>query len=603
MKTQYITFLLVIASLLCRAQQASEDLMALQYYQNGEYDKALSIYQKLFNEGRNNIQYYDSYLNTLFKLKDFDIAEKLVRRMLATNKDNYNYQIDVGRVLSERGEPEKATEWYNSLLKKIPKEEYAIRDLAITFYRAEAYDFSIKTLLMGRKELNDPTAFTFDLISLYRYQKNKVMLVQEYVSLLSNQADVQLINQAKSTFSNLFESPRDYDLLKATLLKKLQKEPQNIALSEMLAWQYIQQKEFDLALKQILALDKRLKESGERVYDLASLFAANKAYPQAIEALEYLLSKGKDGPFYIPAKMQILYTRNQQLTSGKYTPSDLLQLEKDYLSLIAEFGKTKNTAFAMRQLASLQASYLNKAEAAKSLLEEVVDIPGLPVGFIAETKLELGDIYILTGEVWEAALIYGQVEKQFTNEPIGQEAKYRGAKLSYYQGDFTWAKAQLDVLKSSTSQLIANDALNLSLIIAGNTNSEEDSNALKKFAKADFLIFIKQYDNALKTLDSIDVIYPENSLTDDILMSKAKIFQNQNLTEKAIDVLNSIIVDHNKGVWADDALFMLAEIYESKKNTSKAMEYYQRIIVDFPGSLYVAEARKRFRNLRGDNVG
>jgi len=592
-----------MASLFCHAQQASEDLMALQYYQNGEYDKALSIYQKLFVQGRNNVQYYDSYLNTLIKLKNYDDAEKLVKRMLAANKDNYNYQIDFGRVLSERGEPEKATEWYNGLLKKLPKEEYAIRDLAVTFYRAEAYDFSIKTLLMGRKELNDENAFTFDLLSLYRYQKNKVMLVQEYVNLFNKDSDAQLINQAKATFTSLFESSKDYDLLKAALLKKLQKDPQNIACSEMLAWQYIQQKEFDLALKQVIALDKRLKEQGDRVYDLTSLFLANKAYSQAIEGLEYLLTKGKDGSFYVPAKIQILYAKNQQLTSEKYTSSDLLQLEKDYLALLAEFGKTKNTAFAMRQLASLQASYLNKARSAESLLEEVINIPGLSPTLIGQTKLELGDTYILTGEVWEAALIYGQAEKQFTNEPIGQEAKYRGAKLSYYQGDFTWAKAQLDVLKSSTSQLIANDALNLSLLIAGNTNSEADSNALKKFARADFLIFINQYDKALKTLDSIDVLYPGNSLTDDILMSKAKIFQKQNLIEKAIDELNLIITDHSTGLWADDALFMLAEIYETNQNTPKAMEYYQRIITDFPGSLYVTEARKRFRNLRGDNVG
>lgn len=603
MKILYITFLFLFASIFCRAQQSSEELMALQYYQNGEYDKALSIYQKLFIQGRNGAQYYDSYFNTLIKLKKYDDAEKLVKKMLTANRDNYNYQVDFGRILSERGEPEKAIEWYNGLLKKLPKQEYAIRDLAVTFYRAEAYDFSIKTLLMGRKELNDESAFTFDLLSLYKYQKNKVMLVQEYVNLFSKDSDPQLINQAKNTFSNIFESAKDYDLLKAALLKKMQKEPQNIAYSEMLAWQYIQQKEFDLALKQVISLDKRLKEQGDRVYHLALLFMENKAYTQAIEGMEYLLSKGKDGTFYVPAKMQILNAKNQELTSGKYSSSGLLQLEKDYLELLAEFGKTKHTAIAMRQLASLQASYLNNAKSAQSLLEEVINLPGLSQTLIGQTKLELGDIYILTGEVWEALLIYGQAEKQFTNEPIGQEAKFRSAKLSYYQGDFTWAKAQLDVLKSSTSQLIANDALNLSLLIGGNTNSEADSSALRKFARADFLIFISQYDKALKTLDSIDVLYPGNSLTDDILMSKATIFQKQNLIENTINELNLILTNHSHGLWADDALFMLAEIYETKQNTPKAMEYYQKIITDFPGSLYVTEARKRFRNLRGDNIG
>ena len=604
MKKLLLAVIFVSASLLSRAQTGSDDVLALQYYQNGDYENALNLYEKLFNHGRNQLQYYDSYLNTLLKLKQYDAATKLTKKMSSTYKGNFNFPIDQGRVLREQGEQEKANEIYNGLIKNLPREDYVIRDLSVSFYRADAYDYSIKTLVAGRKLLNDETAFAFDLLALYRYQKNKPMLIEEYVNLLGKEPNSQLINQAKSTFSNLFESAEDYDLLKSALLKRLQKDPQNTAFSEMLAWQFIQQKEFDMALRQIIALDKRLKEDGDRVYELASVFLANKAYEQAVEALEYLLSKGSESPHYIPAKMQMLYTKNRQLTAGKLNLGELNQLEKDYLGLIQEFGKNRNTALAMRHLASLQAFHLNKPKEAELLLEETLNIPGLPALTAGQIKLELGDIYILTGEVWEAALVYGQAEKQFANEPIGQEAKYKNAKLSYYQGDLTWAKAQLDVLKSSTSQLIANDALNLSLLISENTASEGDSNALKKYAKADFYVFINQNDRALATLDSINTLYPNNSLEDDILMSKAKIFQKQNLLDQAIGQLVLIVSRHGTDLWADDALFTLAEIYESDlKNNAKAMEYYQKIITDFPGSLYVTEARKRYRNLRGDNLG
>jgi tetratricopeptide (TPR) repeat protein len=302
--------------------------------------------------------------------------------------------------------------------------------------------------------------------------------------------------------------------------------------------------------------------------------------------------------------MQILFAKNQQLVAGKFNNADLVQLENDYQNLLKEFGQAPNTIFAMRQLASLQAFQLNKPQSAVALLEEALKIPRVPSSIVGQIKLELGDIYILTGEKWEAALIYGQVEKDFANDPIGQEAKFKNAKLSYYQGDFMWAKAQLDVLKSSTSQLIANDALNLSLLIAENTASEADSNALKKYAKADFLTFINQFDKAIKTLDSINILYPQNSLQDDIVMLKAKTYQKQNLTDKAIEQLNLIVSNYSTDIWGDDALFMLAGIYETDlKDNTKAMEYYQKIITDFPNSLYVTEARKRFRNLRGDNLG
>lgn len=601
MKALIFILFLVSSSFLCFAQ-TTEDVLAGQYVQSGEFEKALNIYQKLFNQGRDHAQYYDAYFNTLIKLKKYDEAEKLAKKMAGANKGNYSYQIDIGRVLRERGQLEKTAELYNNLIKSLPKDESAIRDLSITFYRADAYEFSVKTLLSGRKLLNDETAFSFDLLALYRYQKNKEMLVYEYVNILGKDANVQLISQAKNVFSTLFESSEDYDVLKSALLRKLQKDPQNIAYSELLAWQYIQQKEFDMALKQIIALDKRLKEDGDRVYDLITIFIKNKAYEQAVEGLEYLLTKGPSGPYYVPAKIQILYTKNQQLITGKFSQEELMELEKDYLNLLQEFGKTRNTVFAIRQLASLQASHLNKAKTAEVLLEEALKIPGLTAAIIGEIKLELGDIYILTGEKWEAALIYGQVEKGFANEPLGQEAKFKNAKLSYYQGDFIWAKAQLDVLKSSTSQLIANDALNLSLLIAENTESEIDTNALRIYARSDFLIFINQYDKALKTLDSIKILYPENALEDDILMSKARIFQKQNLPDKSIEQLNLIVASHSNDLWADDALFMLAEIYEvSLNDKAKASDYYQKIIIDFPGSLYVTEARKRFRLLRGDN--
>lgn len=602
--TYLITIFILSATCFSYGQTSSEESLAMQYFRNSEYDKALTIYQKLFTRGRNDLTHYDPYLNTLLKLKNYDEAGELVKKVMQTHKDNFNFQVDFGRVLSERGQREKATDWYNSLIKNLPKDENLIRDLSVAFYRTESYEFAIKTLQHGRKLLNDATSFSFDLLALYRYQKNKEMLVQEYVSLLSQDADQQFVNQAKSAFSTLFETVEDYNLLRTALLRKLQKEPQNISLSEMLAWQYMQQKEFDLALKQVIALDKRLKEDGSRVYDLASVLVSNKAYEQAITGLDYLIGKGAANPYYVSAKIQILYTKNLQLTAGNLDNTSLVQLEKDYLALLQEFGKSRNTIFAMRQLAILQASYLNKPHPAEILLEEALKVPGLSLPILGEIKLELGDVYILTGEVWEAALIYGQVEKQFANEPIGQNAKYKNAKLSYYQGDFTWTKAQLDVLKSSTSQLIANDALNLSLLIAENTESAADSNALKKYAKADFFIAINQLDKALKTLDSIAVLYPQNSLQDDILMSKARVFQKQNNLDKAIEQLNLLVTNHATDLWGDDAVFMLAEIYESNlKNNTKAMEYYQKIITDFPGSLHVTEARKRYRNLRGDNLG
>jgi tetratricopeptide (TPR) repeat protein len=601
MKTIIVLLLLVFGAEAVKAQLNPDEALAVQYFQTGEFDKAAVIYEKLFNRTK-NAGYYDPYFTCLLKTKRYDEAEELAKKLLKANPGNYTYAVDVGRVLQEKGDQEKAQEWFNKLIRDLPANEFAIKDLAITFYRAEGYDFSIKALLNGRKLINDENAFSFDLLSLYRYRKDKPMLIQEYLVLLNSNPD--MLPQAQNVLSTILEDKTDYDLLKTALLRRLQKDPQNVAYTEFLTWQYIQQKEFDMAVRQTLALDRRLKEDGSRVFELSRLLLSNLAYDQAVEALNYLVGKGKDGKYYIPAKIDLLNAKNKQLTANKFSPADLLALENDYLSLLKEFGRSSSTSFAIRQLANLQAFYLQKPAEAGEQLSKMIELPGIPPIVLAQAKLELGDIYILTGEVWEAALLYGQVEKQFSNEPYGQEAKFKNAKLSYFQGDYIWSKAQLDVLKSSTTQLIANDALNLSLLISDNLQKDTDTAALRKYSYADLLIFKNQPDKALSLLDSLNILYPGNSLADDILMAKSRVFLKSNDIDKAVVQLQEIVDKHTADLWGDDALFMLADLYENKlSQPSKALELYQKIITDFPGSLYVIEARKRFRLLRGDKLG
>lgn len=601
MKKVILLLILFISSAGLKAQLSSEEALAMQYFQSGDFEKASLLYEKLFNRTKNS-SYYDPYINSLLKLKQFNAAEKLSRSLLKSNPDNFTYSVDIGRIYQEKGEQEKASEWFNTLIRTMPADEFAIRDLAITFYRAEAYDFSVKAFLTGRKLLNNDNAFTYDLLSLYRFRKDKIMLIQEYINLLSTNPEA--LPQAQNVLGNILENKDDFDMLRSSILRRLQKDPQSIAMTEFLTWQFIQQKDFDMALRQTLALDRRLKEDGSRVFELSRLLVSNQAIDQAIESLNYLVSKGSSGRYYIPAKIDLLNVKTRQLTSLKFSKEDLITIENDFNSLLNEFGRSSGTAFAIRQLANLQAYYLEKPAVAAQQLQKLVELPGLPPHILGQTKSELGDIYILTGEVWEAALLYGQIEKTYANEPLGQEARFKNAKLAYYQGDFVWAKAQLDVLKGSTSQLIANDALNLSLLISDNLQSENDTAALRKYADADLMIFKNRSDKALLILDSINILYPGNSLADDILMAKSKIFIKNNTLNQAIDQLMGIIENYPSELWGDDAVFILADIYETRLNQAvKALELYQKIITDFPGSLYVIEARKRFRKLRGDKLG
>ena len=292
------------------------------------------------------------------------------------------------------------------------------------------------------------------------------------------------------------------------------------------------------------------------------------------------------------------------VSRGIYEESDLASLEKNYKDVLNELGRNSQTVNLVKGLAKIEAFYLQRPDSAIVLLEEALTFPGMLLKTQAEIKLDLADVLLLSGDVWEASLYYSQVEKSFKNDVIGHEAKFRNAKISYYTGDFNWARAQLDVLKQSTSKLIANDAMQLSLLISDNLTADSLAEPLKMYSRADLKLFRNDTKGAVKTLDSLAQLYSWHSLSDEIHFMRFKIAKQEKNFEKAVKELTIVADQFSFDILADDALFNLAEIYHYYyKDEEKAAEYYKRILFDHPGSLYVIEARKRFRAIRGEKEG
>lgn len=593
----YIFFVLIFYATPGFAQ--NELQLAQQYNANGEPEKAHEIYQKLFK--KDSETYFAPYVTNLLALKKLDAAEDVTKKMMRKYPDVAEYQLKLATIYTQQGKTDDADKLYEGLIKKMPADAGAVSMLGMQFYQNGNIDQAIQTFRQGRKVLNNDGVFVNELLTLYRYKRDKPALTEEYLNLLpKNQG---YLDQAQSVLANLYDEV-DYDLLKFALLKRIQKQPDEKAYVDMLIWQYLQRKEYDIALTQAIALNRRGKSDDNSLYDLCRTLADDEAYDASIRGLEYIVSKGKEGSFYISARIELINTRSLKVTAGKYQPADLLSLEADYTSLINEFGKGRNTVYAMQRLARLQAFKLHKLSVAQKLLEDAVKVPGISAQAAAGCKLDLGDIYLLNGELWEATLLYSQVEKDFPNSEMEQDAKLRNAKLAYYTGDFVWAKGMLDVLKAATSKLIANDALNLQLLIKDNTVADSAGDALKMYARADLQIFAERPENALKILDSVDKKYPGNALADDILMARAKLFIADKDYTQAVTALKNVVENYQQDLWADDAVFMLGDIYENNLNDKEqAKIWYQKIIIDYPGSLWLNEARKRFRILRGDATG
>ena len=397
----------------------------------------------------------------------------------------------------------------------------------------------------------------------------------------------------------------DFKELQVQLYDRIREDPKATVYPELLTWLFIQNKDYKNALRQVRAMDRRLKENGGRVYRLAQTAARDKDYPTAIKAYNYIVeNKGQQNTYYLEAKREILKCKRLQLVAGyTYSLEDLKILEKEYEEFLNEFGRNKSTGSIILELAELEAFYINDLDKAISLLDEMVGYPGMRIQLRAEAKIALADYYLMQGERWESTLLYSQVDKNFKDDLLGQLARFKNAKLSYYTGDFQWAQDQFSVLKASTSKLIANDALDLSVFIMDNLGLDTTAAPMLLYAKADLLVFQNRFADAFKTLDSINVLFPKHSLEDDIYYTKAKIHLKKKELEQAASMFTHIIDNFDESIRLDNAIFELADLYEkhlNKKEEAKAL--FKRIITDHTDSTFAVEARKRFRVLRGEEL-
>jgi len=578
--------------------------LATKYFQEGNFERAAVLYEKLYNSDPKRY-YYNYYLYCLIELNDFQEAKKLIKTQWKNKSSNLQYYVDLGFVNSRSDKPKKAKKLYEEAIDKLIANQQMVVGLANSFLSRGLIDYSLKTYLKGRKLFNENKSFAYELANLYESQGDYVKMVDEYISLL--EADQTMLNRVQGKLQNIISKDSEQtvdDILRTALLKKSQKNPHESLYSELLLWLSIQQKDFEFALIQAKSLDRRFDENGILIYNLARLCVSNEDYSTATEAYNYIINKGNNGPLYIESRIGILHAELLELKQQLTTETDqLVDLENQYISTIDDLGLAPATITLIRDLAFLQAYYLDKQNEAIKILEEVVGLRNIPGKTKSECKIELADILLFQGEVWEATLLYSQVEKSYKNDPLGHLAKYRNAKLSYYIGEFGWAKVQLDVLKAATSKLIANDAMELSLLISDNPDADSSTIALELYSKADLYLFQNKNDLALMTLDSIPKLALWHPLFDEVLFKKAEIKIEMGEFEAADSLLIRLIDNYPDDILGDNALFLRAQLYEKQFNDEdKAMELYRELLTKYPGSLFTVEARKKYRRLRGDNV-
>jgi tetratricopeptide (TPR) repeat protein len=600
-----ILLLFVLAYANAQAQKTTDDKLAMQFYEQKQFDKAAVYFEKLYDKQPD--VYFNYYFKCLLETKDYKTAEKITKRQIKHSDGKTHLYVKLGKVYKLMGNADKEKDQYEKAVKEVIPEQNYVFALAHAFEEEELFDYAIEVYKKGRKQTPESYPYYYEVADLYKKKGDLKSMVNEYLDAIEFRESELYTAQANLQQSLGYDDKNggfNNPVLKQELQRRIQQKPDRTIFSEFLIFLLNQQKDFEGSFVQTKALDKRQKTDGTRLMDLAKLCVSNENYAVAEKCYLYVMSKGKDNPYYDVADIERLNAGYLQLTTQpNASVAEIIGLNTNIEAAIKQYGISNLTLPLIKKSALLKAYYLNKPEEAISSLEEVTMQYTFDKNNMAEIKLDLGDMNLLVGNIWDASLLYSQVEKDFKYEVVGQSAKFRNAKLSYYASDFKWAKTQCDVLKGATTKTIANDALDLSLVITDAIGVDTNDAPLSMFASAELLVLQHQFDRALTRLDSINLIFTEHTLGDDIYYKKADIYKRTNRYAEAAKMYENILEFYPNELYGDDALFKEAELYERYLNDKeKAKQLYQDILVKYPGSIYVVDARKRYRDLRGDIV-
>ena len=610
MKKRWIFVLLIIFALVAQmsaqvvtppkgkkmdAQQKEQiqidDQLASQYFREQDYENARDLYRKIY-EKTNQFGYFQQYVECLIHLKDYDNAE---RELKAYAKKNPG--VDLVYIYTLQGKPDKAKKQYNEIVKDLPPQGSSIRNLSNAFQSRGMNDLALEVLEKGNTLLGGKETFYMDQAYIHQSSANYQEAFRFY--FLELEAHPGQYNNIRNRLQTMLYYDVNHsisDELRMALLKQTQEKPDNLELAQLLVWFALQQEDYDIALAQSQSIDRKTHDQDAQINNLSGICLNNKQYDVAKEGYTYILNKGTSSPFYGQALTGVIKADYLKLKSAN--SNDMKAYEA--LTKRIEDAYTEINTNDLAKLTLIQADimtyHLDKSDEAIALLMQTIETV-VAKQDQAQLKLKLADIYLYKDEVWEATLLYSQVDKSMKEEPLGHEARFKNAQLRYFIGEYEWAESQLKVLKAATSKLIANDAMTLSLVIKDNLEADTTGTELNRLARADYRIYQQHEDQAVALLD--DIIASGNEIS-----KPHALFRKGEILEKRKDYANAEqlflqIVEQYPDSYMTDAALMHAALIEQNELKEKelAKQHYEKLIDEYPTSIYTAQAKKNYRKL------
>jgi tetratricopeptide (TPR) repeat protein len=582
-------------SIFCLVASAQVDPgLAKTYFEKGAFEKAASLYKKLLSNQRTNSYYSLKLIECYQQLSQFKAAQNEIEAQLKYS-NNPQYFVELGYNYQLQDQLAKAEENYKNALERIDAQPNYVYAIAQQFESHGRIDNAIQAYELGLELAPNP-AFYYQLAVLHGVQKNIEKMMEHYLDYVeTNSAHTNQVMRLLAEYISEDASQPYNQIFKKVLLKKLQSTP-NTLWNQWLSWLYIQQNDFKKAFVQEKAVFRREPESLQGLINLAMLTKDAKAYETALTVLEFITQNTTDSRLNIQANTQRLELQLEHSKPNYNT------IKASYVKLLDTYKLGVETLEMQLSYATFLAFYDANSEAAITFLKTALKA-NLTDLASSSLKMKLADILVTQNKFNQALIYYTQIQLQVKNSTLAQEARFKAAKTSYYKGDFDWAETQLKVLKSSTSQLTANDALDLQLLISDHIASDSLHTALKMYAKAELLSLQKKSTEAIGVLETILENHKTDPIIDQTLFVQARLYESEKMYSKAEANYMRIITDYKDDILVDDAYFYLAELYRLQLNQiEKATLNYETIIFNHEDSIHFVDARKQYRILRGDTI-
>lgn len=591
---KFIVILFFISAVSSFSQNSQ---LADNYFRKGEYEKATTLYKQLYKKNKVRRDYFKRLLSCYQLTENFEAASALLNNHQKEFPKQVNLIIEIGYNLQLQHQQDKAIPFYEKGLQIVESDAHSGYLIGRTFQENHLLDYALKAYKKAM-ELNPDLNYDAYIAFIYGEKAEIENMFDAYLNMVEkNESFYPTVQRYAGMFITDDSEDTNNILFRKLVLKRLQKNPNN-SWNKLLSWLYMQQKDYGHALIQEIALYKRDLEDLSRIADLGDVAFNNKDYETSKASFTYILENTQDSNLILNAHLYLLETAIETASTKK----EYENVEQQFQQLFTTYGNGSATLNLKILYADFLAFKKDKPNQAIDILKEVLKDAGSEFQY-GSVKLKLGDILVYTNKFNEALINYSQVQTHLKNSTLAQKARFKVAQTSYFKGDFKWALTQLKVLKKSTSQLIANDALDLSLLISDNIVGDTIHDALKTYANADLLAFQNKNKQAIDTLAVTLEKFKGRSIEDEALFKQAELYTIIKKYKSAENNYLRVIELQKDGILVDDAYFKLANLYENKfNNIEKAKEMYQKIIFEFPSSIHLVDARKRFRKLRGDII-